>query len=309
LAIADVDGTMGAARCSTALTMLKDALNHNPENDPNGDPERDPERDPEIDQLNQIYDALDRGEATLALALAEQALRDSPEADPVVHLLGGRALLELDRPQEAVDLLSRATEVDPEDPELRTYLAWALFRSARFDMAADHARRALALDEHLPEAHYVQGLLDERRRAFDAADRHFRRAASLAPEWFTEPERLGEADFGAALESARTALDEPFRSHLGQVPVLIEDLPSDALVFDGEPPLDAEQTLGLFVGATLAEVQGGEAPPRIYLFKRNLERFASERDDLIEQIRITLYHELGHYLGMDEAQLESLGYD
>lgn len=273
------------------------------------DPEDTLSHDPEIERLDQIYDALDRGEAAEALALAQQALRESPEADPVVHLLAGRAQLELDRPHEAVALLERATGIDPEDPELRTYLAWALFRAARFDAAAEEASKALALDDHLPEAHYVQGLLHERRRTFEVADRHFRRAAALAPEWFTEPERLGEAVFAQALASARSALDEPFRSHLDQVPVLVEDLPSDALVFDGDPPLDAEQTLGLFVGSTLAEVQGGEAPPRIYLFQRNLERFASDRDDLIEQIRITLYHELGHYLGMDEAQLESLGYD
>ena len=48
----------------------------------------------------------------------------------------------------------------------------------------------------------------------------------------------------------------------------------------------------------------GELPPRILLFRRNLERFAAGEGDLREQIAITLYHELGHYLGMDEDDLE-----
>jgi predicted Zn-dependent protease with MMP-like domain len=44
------------------------------------------------------------------------------------------------------------------------------------------------------------------------------------------------------------------------------------------------------------------------LFKRNLERSAGDAAELAEQIRVTLYHELGHYLGLDEDALEDLGY-
>ena len=48
-------------------------------------------------------------------------------------------------------------------------------------------------------------------------------------------------------------------------------------------------------------------PNTIYLFQRNLERAAKNRDDLIEQIRITLYHELAHYLGFEEEDMGDLG--
>ena len=46
---------------------------------------------------------------------------------------------------------------------------------------------------------------------------------------------------------------------------------------------------------------------RVVLFKRNLERMCRDTEDLIEQIQITVKHEIGHYLGLDEEDLERLG--
>jgi predicted Zn-dependent protease with MMP-like domain len=43
------------------------------------------------------------------------------------------------------------------------------------------------------------------------------------------------------------------------------------------------------------------------LYQRNLERFARDREELVEQIRITLLHEVGHFLGLDEEQLRERG--
>jgi predicted Zn-dependent protease with MMP-like domain len=49
-------------------------------------------------------------------------------------------------------------------------------------------------------------------------------------------------------------------------------------------------------------------PARIILFKKNIERYCRDRDEMIEQIRITLLHEIGHHFGFDEEDLEELGY-
>jgi predicted Zn-dependent protease with MMP-like domain len=69
--------------------------------------------------------------------------------------------------------------------------------------------------------------------------------------------------------------------------------------------------LGLFDGVPLPETSEFDLPQvrpnTIYLFQRNLERAAKDRADLIEQIRITLYHELGHYLGFEEEDMGDLG--
>ena len=46
---------------------------------------------------------------------------------------------------------------------------------------------------------------------------------------------------------------------------------------------------------------------RVILFKKNLEKICRDRDELIDQIQITLRHEIGHHLGLSEEDLEGLG--
>jgi len=84
---------------------------------------------------------------------------------------------------------------------------------------------------------------------------------------------------------------------------------SESLIAEGSSALE---TLGLFTGTPL-DRQGEtgspvDLPPRILLFQRNLERFSALAGDLQEQITVTLYHELGHYLGMDEESLDDAGF-
>ena len=53
---------------------------------------------------------------------------------------------------------------------------------------------------------------------------------------------------------------------------------------------------------------GGDLPPRIVLFKRNLERAAQDAEELREEIGVTVRHELAHYLGLDEEEIEDAGH-
>ena len=48
-------------------------------------------------------------------------------------------------------------------------------------------------------------------------------------------------------------------------------------------------------------------PSSIVLYQGNLQRFAADREDLVEQIGITLVHEVGHFLGLDEEELWERG--
>jgi predicted Zn-dependent protease with MMP-like domain len=48
---------------------------------------------------------------------------------------------------------------------------------------------------------------------------------------------------------------------------------------------------------------------RIVLFQKNLERFARTREELLEEISITVLHEVGHLLGLDEEELTDRGLD
>ncbi len=264
--------------------------------------------DPDLERIESIYDALDRGQPEQALELAH-GVADAP-TDPVLHLLAGVALLELDRPAEALIDLERAAELDPADAEILGKLALASFLCCRFDAAAGQIARALVADDKLPEAHYVQALLRERAGDEVTAERHYARAAALAPEAFPPPVRLDRETFEARLQEAMERLPGEYRRHLDQVVVTVEDLPSDEILADGDPPLDPEGTLGLFVGVSRDRESslgpGGELPARILLFKKNLERLALSPAELSEEIAVTLYHELGHYLGLDEDELADI---
>jgi len=266
--------------------------------------------DPEDRIVDRIYDALDRGDAAEALELAGNALRHDPD-DPVLHFLSGVALLENDRPDAAAAALGRAVELDPDDPEFRANLSLALFAACRFDESFGESAAALARDATLPDAHFVSALNLERSGDWVESDAAFARAAELDPDAFPAPLRLDAPEFERRLAAAAERLPEQFRQKLDEVAVTVEQLPSEALLREGPLPLDPE-LFGLFVGVPLTERSsldaGGQLPARILLFQRNLERAFPEVELLTEEIARTLYHELGHYLGMDEDDLDAAGF-
>ena len=103
-------------------------------------------------------------------------------------------------------------------------------------------------------------------------------------------------------------LPDDLRSHAESLPVTFDHAPDDAIQADGfEPDL-----LGLFVGPPYEEQGGGlaDVPPQILLFLENLWDF-SEGDEAVyrREVRTTYLHELGHYLGLDEGDLEARGLD
>ncbi len=263
-------------------------------------------KDEEYDRVEAAYDALDRGDPENALRLIREA--DDGD-DPVLRFLEGVALLDLDRAGDAVEPLRQAVAADPDDPEFRSRLALALYHVVKPDEALPHARAAVEADEGFAFAHEVLGLVLELRGELDHADRELARAAELDPEGCPPARRLTREAFERCVQDAAARLPETFRRHLDDVAVSVEPVPPLEVLTADEPPLGPD-LLGLFVGVALDQQThfspGGELPPRIYLFQRNLERQAEDPEDLEEQIAITLYHELGHYLGLDEAELADI---
>jgi predicted Zn-dependent protease with MMP-like domain len=119
--------------------------------------------------------------------------------------------------------------------------------------------------------------------------------------------QLSARQFDEVLQGAIASLPENFRAVLDVVPVVVDLWPSEDLCADDE---EAGELMGLFVGPPMAEWNRSDAPPEtavIYIFQRPLEGSCETRNELAEQIRITLFHELGHCLGFDEEGLDRLG--
>ncbi len=110
----------------------------------------------------------------------------------------------------------------------------------------------------------------------------------------------------ATAERTLKRLPSPFCELLENVPVMLEDRPSAELVSEVFDP----RAYGLFEGPTLAETRLVDAPPqisRIVLFTHNLCADFPDLDVLKEQVEITVLHEVGHYLGLDEEGVARLG--
>ena len=96
------------------------------------------------------------------------------------------------------------------------------------------------------------------------------------------------------------------RARAEPLPVVYERVPS-AEMLDEVVQTD---TLGLFVGEAFPDGEGGPSPlpPQIFLFLENLWDFAEgDEETYLDEVHITYIHELGHYLGLNEEELEERG--
>jgi predicted Zn-dependent protease with MMP-like domain len=120
------------------------------------------------------------------------------------------------------------------------------------------------------------------------------------------PLTISEDDVEQIALQTLAELPPEIREKLERVPILIDDVPSEALVADGIDP----RLLGLFQGTPMPE-DGALAPTvtNILLFRGNLQRACVDAEHLAEEIRITVLHETAHYFGLDEDDLEALGLD
>lgn len=69
-------------------------------------------------------------------------------------------------------------------------------------------------------------------------------------------------------------------------------------------------TFGLYQGVPLTERESGDPmlPDRIFIYRQPILRSCSSRTEAEREIKVTLWHEIGHYLGMSEDDLHRLGY-
>jgi len=94
--------------------------------------------------------------------------------------------------------------------------------------------------------------------------------------------------------------------------VRIAEVPEhDLLEAMGMDPDDPEDTLfGLYEGVPLTERSFDDVllPDSITIFRRPLLEWAESEQEVVNEVRITVLHEIGHFFGMDEDRLDELGY-
>lgn len=267
--------------------------------------------------LDEALTALDDGDAERALELAIEGSRlagrdDDEELSARLALAEGQARLALGDSRVALDRIEEALRVFPGDLDVLAEKAAALYELSRFEPAADLLTRILEEDPDDAGAHWLLGSCLERLGRAEAAERSRDRARELAPEDFPHPVALSPDAFEAAVEEALAELPEPVRRYLSNVAVTVEDLPDVEELLSSEPP-HSPDILGIFRGSPLGEKASMDPwshfPSSIALFQRNLEAYARDREELLAEIRVTLLHEVGHFLGLDEEQLRDLGLD
>ncbi len=115
--------------------------------------------------------------------------------------------------------------------------------------------------------------------------------------------------FVRIVEEVLQTLPPEFQRALQNVHIVVEDEPTpEQLASVGLGPGDA--LFGLYEGTPLPErgLEPPLLPDRITVFMRPLLEACETEDELREEIRRTVLHELAHYFGIDEDRLEELGY-
>ncbi len=115
-------------------------------------------------------------------------------------------------------------------------------------------------------------------------------------------------EFLALTDEALASIPERFRDAMRNIAIVVEDEPTvEQLASVGiEPP---DTLLGLYEGTPLTERQWGDGnrlPDKVTLFQLPIEDASEDEDDVVVAIGETLIHEIGHYFGLSEEEIEEI---
>ena len=99
---------------------------------------------------------------------------------------------------------------------------------------------------------------------------------------------------------------------LDEVPPELAQLIDNVAVFvEDDPPASDPDLLGIYEGIPLTErghYYGGVLPDRITIYRNSTLRICESVDDVVEEVHITVVHEIAHHFGIDDERLHQLGY-
>ncbi len=122
---------------------------------------------------------------------------------------------------------------------------------------------------------------------------------------------MNQERFERLVRRALSDLPADFQAYLddNNVDLLVEEWPSREQLL-GTGLEEDQMLLGLYEGVPLTEREDYNMvlPDRIYIFKGPLEKLTNSEEELIEEIRETVRHEVAHHFGIDDPRLEELGH-
>jgi len=116
------------------------------------------------------------------------------------------------------------------------------------------------------------------------------------------PVEMSRERFEALVDAALDDIPEEIARLVDNVVVLVED----------EAPPDDPDLLGLYDGVALTERAANhslELPDRIFVYRLNLLDMCETEAELVDEVRITVVHEIAHHFGIDDDELHELGYE
>ena len=252
----------------------------------------------------QLHDLAD---PDTALDTIEKAFDFIDEEDDLIEAVVVRteALLAVDDAEGARESLAELATSIIEDGTLALDLG-------ELALAADDTRRALEwaqiakkTDATKADAFHLIGRIHEAREERPEMIAAWQEVRTLDAAAEPGPVTMSEDEIERIATETLYELPADVRGKLEAVPILIDDLPSAELISDGLDP----RLLGVFNGSPMADAGNAPTLTNIMLFKKNLERIATDLDELAEEVRITVLHETAHYFGLEDEDLEKLGLD
>lgn len=119
--------------------------------------------------------------------------------------------------------------------------------------------------------------------------------------------RVDRNRFESLSEEALRSIPKKYLAMFKNIAIVVEDYPSDDIVKTMN--IRRDQLLGLFVGQTYESQNTFFSipfpyPDTIFIYQRNIESVSRNEEDLFEEIRATILHEVGHYFGLSEEDLD-----
>lgn len=115
------------------------------------------------------------------------------------------------------------------------------------------------------------------------------------------------------IEVSREDFEELVAQALDEIPPeLAALLDNVVIVVEDDAPADDPHLLGLYSGVPLTERgswYAGVLPDQITVYRHPTLAICETRDDVVEEVHITVVHEIAHHFGIDDRRLHELGYD